>query len=330
MIWEHPKINAMMILCVSAALRLTHYMRVLIVGCGYVGLPLAAEMIRQGHQVWGLRRTSSDALRVAGVTPFMGDITRPETLAGLPRDFDWVVNCAATGGGGLEDYRRLYLEGTRNLIEWLVPSSFSKNPKAVRRPTESGPRYVYTSSTGVYGQNDGSLVDETSATEPTSETAQVLVATEKYLLATARENNFPAMILRAAGIYGPDRGYLLKQFLRGDARIEGEGARMLNMIHRDDLIASIIAALERGRAGEIYNVVDNEPVSQLDFFRWLAATLGKPMPSILAEDTDVPRKRGLTNKRISNRKLHAELGLELKFPDYRSGYANEIQRMRQG
>ena len=293
-------------------------MRVLIVGCGYVGLPLAAELARQGHQVSGLQRSASDALRAAGVTPLLGDITRPETLAGLPRDFDWVVNCAATGGGSVEDYRRLYFEGTRNLIEWLT---------SVNGPSHTIPRFVYTSSTGVYGQNDGSLVDETSATEPASETAQVLVATEKLLLATARESNVPAMILRASGIYGPDRGYLLKQFLQGDARIEGAGSRMLNMIHRDDLIAVIIAALERGRAGEIYNVVDDEPVSQLDFFRWLATTLDKPMPPVLAKETDVPRKRGPTNKRISNRKLHAELGVELKFPDYRSGYASEIQRM---
>ena len=283
--------------------------------------------MRQGHQVCGLRRTAADTIRAAGVTPLMGDITRLETLAGLPRDFDWVVNCAATGGGGLEDYRRLYLEGTRNLMKWLVPPFSSKDSKPGLRHAGGVPRYVYTSSTGVYGQNDGSLVDETSATEPASETAQVLVATEKLLLATARESNVAAMILRASGIYGPDRGYLLKQFLQGEASIEGAGSRMLNMIHRDDLIAVIIAALERGRPGEVYNVVDDEPVSQLDFFRWLATTLNKPMPPVLTEETDVPRKRGLTNKRISNRKLHAELGVELKFPDYRSGYASEIQRM---
>ncbi|NOS71272.1 MAG: SDR family oxidoreductase [Verrucomicrobia bacterium] len=311
-------------------------MRVLIVGCGYVGLPLAVELVRLGHQVSGLRRSASDALRATGITPLSGDITRPETLRDLPNNFDWVVNCAATGGGTVEDYRQLYLEGTRNLIEWLVPGSAGilpagskDNQTATRRQDGSAPRFVYTSSTGVYGQNDGSLVDETSATEPASETAQILVATEKLLLQLARERNIPAMILRAAGIYGPERGYLLKQFLRGDARIEGAGARVLNMIHRDDLIASIIAALERGYGGEIYNVVDDEPVSQLEFFRWLASTLDKPMPPIVPEDTAAPRKRGLTNKRISNRKLRMELGVDLKFPDYRSGYTNEIQRLAQ-
>jgi nucleoside-diphosphate-sugar epimerase len=95
------------------------------------------------------------------------------------------------------------------------------------------------------------------------------------------------------------------------------------MIHRDDLIASIIAALARGRGGEVYNAVDDEPVSQLEFFRWLANTLNRPMPPIVPEDAAAPRKRGLTNKRISNRKLR------MKFPDYRSGYTNEIQRLAQ-
>jgi len=292
-------------------------MRTLIVGCGYVGLPLGAELARLGHQVFGLRRSAAadDQLKTAGITPFHADITQPATLEKLPRDFDWVVNCVASGGGGVEDYRQLYLQGTRHLIEWLG------------KGRKSGPRLVYTSSTGVYGQNDGSLVDETSLTEPTTETARVLVETEKVLLAASREGKISAMILRAAGIYGPERGYLLKQFLRGEARIEGTGARTLNMIHRDDLIRAIIAALERGRPGEIYNAVDDAPVSQLEFFQWLAAKLGKPLPPVAPEDAAAPRKRGLTNKRISNRKLRAELGVAFAHPDFRSGYSAEIQRL---
>ena len=293
-------------------------MRALIVGCGYVGFPLAVELARQGHEVFGLRRsTSADAaLTAAGIKPLQADITQPDTLTKLPQNFDWVVNCVASGGGGVAEYRQLYLQGMRNLIAWLMPAG-----------TAPRPRLVYTSSTGVYGQNDGSLVDETSPTEPATETAKVLVETEKFLLAAGREKKFPAMILRAAGIYGPERGYLLKQFLRGEARIEGTGARTLNMIHRDDLIQAIIAALERGRAGEIYNAVDNEPVSQREFFQWLAGKLGRPLPPVMTENDAAPRKRGLTNKRISNRKLRTELGFPFAHPDFRSGYSAEIQRL---
>jgi len=312
-------------------------MRVLIVGCGYVGLPLGAELVRQGHNVSGLRRSAAtnDELQRVGIIPLQADITQPASLRNLPHDFDWVVNCVASGGGGVDEYRQLYLQGMRNLIEWLVPgsagvspaSSLVASPPTARRRDGSAPRFVYTSSTGVYGQNDGSLVDETSPAEPATETARVLVETEKHLLAAGREKNFPAMVLRAAGIYGPERGYLLKQFLRGDARIEGSGVRTLNMIHRDDLIRAIIAALERGRAGEIYNAVDDEPVGQLEFFQWLAAKLDKALPPTMPEDAAAPRKRGLTNKRISNRKLTAELGFTFTHPDFRSGYSAEIRRL---
>ena len=101
----------------------------------------------------------------------------------------------------------------------------------------------------------------------------------------------------------------------------------MNMIHRDDLIRAIIVALERGRDGEIYNAVDDEPVSQLEFFQWLAAKLDKALPPTMPEDAAAPRKRGLTNKRISNRKLRTELGFAFTHPDYRSGYSAEIQRL---
>src|SRR2546426_3922774 len=174
-------------------------MRVLIVGCGYVGLALGAELVRQGHEVLGMRRSaSSDAyLAAAGIKPLTGDITRPEALAKLPAIYDWVVNCVSSAHGGVDDYRAVYLQGTRNLIEWLSAAP----PK----------KFVYTSSTGVYGQTDGSLVTETSPTEPAAQTAKVLVQTEQVLLRAAQERKFPAVILRVAAIFGPDPGYWVKQ-----------------------------------------------------------------------------------------------------------------------
>ena len=280
-------------------------MRVLIVGCGYAGLPLGAELVRQGHEVFGLRRGGPEALRAAGVHPLRADVTRPETLADLPREFDWVINCAASGGGSADDYRQLYLDGNRHLLAWL----------AARPPR----KYIYTSSTSVYAQNDGSLVTERSPAQPEAATARVLLATEELLLDAAR-NRFPAVILRVAGIYGPGRGHAFRQFLRGEARLEGDGSRYWNMIHRDDLIGVILAALERGRSGEIYNAVDNEPVSQSAFFGWLAVELKRPLPPAAAADAESWRKRGLTNKRVSNAKLRAEWQYQFKYPDFRAGY----------
>lgn len=288
-------------------------MRVLIIGPGYVGLELGRQLVGLGHTVSGLRRggDASGELRAAGILPLTGDITQPATLSGLPAAHDWVVNCVSSSHGGAEDYRRVYLQGARNLIDWLA-----KSPPA---------KFVYTSSTGVYGQNDGSLVDETAPAEPPTETGRVLVETERVFLEAARERNFPAVVLRVAGIYGPGRGWWFKQFLAGEARIEGGGRRTLNMIHRDDVAGCLMAALERGRPGEIYNAVDDEPVTQRDFFAWLAAKLNRPLPPSAPEDVEISRKRGVTDKRISNRKLKAELGYVFRYPTYREGYGAEIK-----
>jgi nucleoside-diphosphate-sugar epimerase len=234
-------------------------------------------------------------------------------LADVPASYDWVVNTVSSAKGGLDDYRRVYVDGMRNLIEWLAPSP----PK----------KFVFTSSTSVYGQTDATAVKETSPAEPASETGQLLLAAEGLLLEAARDLGFPAVILRVAGIYGPDRGHLFHQFLRNEVKIPGRGERLINMIHRDDLVGSIIAALKAGRRGEIYNAVDDEPVAQIHFFRWLSETLGKWMPPFTPAEDETQRKRVLTNKKVQNRKLKMELGYRFKYPTFRQGYTAEIQRL---
>jgi len=201
----------------------------------------------------------------------------------------------------------------RNLISWLAASA----PK----------KFVYTSSTSVYGQSDGSVVTEDSPTEPMAETARVLLEAERVLIEAARDRKVPAVVLRLAGIYGPERGYWLKQYLKNEARIEGEGDRILNMIHRDDAVGAIIAALERGQQGEVYNVVDDEPVTQLSVLTWLSERLGRQLPPAVPEDAVEGRKRGVTSKRVSNEKLKRELGYEFRHPTFREGFAEELSRI---
>ena len=290
-------------------------MRALIVGCGYAGLPLGVELVKQGHEVFGLRRSADGEAEIAaaGIKPIVADITRPEDLSRLPGPFDWVVNTVSSSKGGEEEYRQVYLQGTRHLIEWLAPTPLKK--------------FVYTGSTSVYAQTDGSVVKESSPAEPSSVTSRLLVETEKLLLDAAQAKKFPAVILRVAGIYGPERGHLFLQYLRDEARIAGRGDRILNMIHRDDLVNVILAALKSGRPGEIYNAVDDEPVAQIHFFRWLSETLGKWMPPFATKEENASRKRGLTNKKISNRKLKMELGVRFKYPTFRQGYTAEITRL---
>jgi nucleoside-diphosphate-sugar epimerase len=279
-------------------------MRVLVVGCGYVGKPLAERLVSEGHEVLGVSRKATDSDPNFAVLAC--DVTRPKSVARLPREFDWVINAAASSKGGVDEYRAVYLQGTKNLLAHL---HFSK--------------YIFTSSTSVYAQTDGSLVTESSPTEPVSPTSRVLRETEQLLL----DSSPPAIILRLAGIYGPGRGHLFQQFLRGEARIHGHGNRLLNMIHRDDVVDVIIRALQRGSPGEIYNVTDNEPVTEREFFQWLAEKLHRELPLAVSETELLGRKRGTTNKRVCNEKLRAQLHYELRYPTFREGYAPEMARL---
>jgi nucleoside-diphosphate-sugar epimerase len=287
-------------------------MRVLIAGCGYVGLALAAELARRGHQVTGIRRNPAAAaeLAAAGIHCLRADLTQPSSLEAWSPAFDWVINCVSATGGGPAAYRATYLEGMRHLLNWLAAS-----------PPE---KLVYTSSTGVYGQTDGSWVDETSPTTPEAPTSQTLLAAERVLLEAAVGGKVPGLVLRVAGIYGPGRGYWLKQFLNGEARLEGRGERVLNMIHRDDVVGAIIAGLERGRPGQIYNAVDDEPVTQEVLFEWLAQRLGRTLPPAVLQAPQPGLRRGLTSKRVSNQRLRDELGYSLKYTTFREGFESEL------
>lgn len=291
-------------------------MRVLILGCGYVGCAAGEVLVRAGHQVFGVQRRPDDgALAAAGVQPLVGDVTRPDTLAALPGPWDAVVNCVSSAGGDAGAYRSVYLEGTRNVCGWLR--------------TGTPRRYVHVGSTSVYGQTDGGWVDESSPTAPTAETARLLVATEEVLRAKAAAG-FPAVILRVTGIYGPGRGRLFQQLLRGEARLDGDGMRWLNQNHRDDVAGAVAAALEGGVPGRTYNVADDEPVTQRGFLTWLAAELGRPLPDVAEPGETRPRKRGATNKRVSNRRLREELGWAPRFPSFREGYAAAVATARSG
>ena len=298
-------------------------MKTLIVGCGYVGSALARRLAADGHEVFGVRRPASESddtraepgegMNRDGFTLIRADVTKPDSFRAFPAGIEWLVHCVSSSRGGTEAYEAVYVEGTRHLVAHFQATGLKK--------------FVLTSSTSVYGQTDALPVKETSPTEPASQLGRLLVEGERCLLEATRAAQFPAVILRVAGIYGPGRGHLFHQYLRNEARITGKGDRYLNMIHLDDLVSCIHAALRSGRPGEIYNAVDDEPVAQIHFFRWLSETLGKWMPPVAAEGEVTGRKRPVTNKRVQNRKLKMELGVVLRYPTFRQGYTAEIQRL---
>ncbi len=272
--------------------------RTLIVGAGYVGLPLSRALASRGDRVTAWVRSAESAAALAQENfahVLTGNVADPAAWRDAGT-FDAVVHCASSGGGGVDAYRNVYLEGSRTIQ--------AQQPAA---------RRLLVSSTSVFGQTDGAWVDETSPTEPAAETSRVLVQAEGEVTATG------ALVLRAAGIYGPGRAALFEKFRRGDAVLEDGGARWLNQIHRDDLVAAILHLLDRGAPGEIYNAADNEPVTLRDYYQWCADQLGRPLPPL--GPANLQRKRGLTNKRVSNQKLRA-LGWAPVFPTFREGLSS--------
>lgn len=289
-------------------------MRILIVGTGYVGLPLAAELVRQGNEVVGLRQSAEGAaaLREAGVEPLVTDLSRSDFTRPTGR-FDWVVFAAAApGDADIDARRRLHVDGTRHLLAHFDGE----------RPT----KYVHVGCASVYGQQDASVVKEHSPTEPRSPAGQVQLEAERLVLDAAK-GGFPAVILRVAEIYGPDRMPILDRFLRNEVILPGRGRRHLNMIHRQDVLGAVQVALRAGRPGEVYNVVDQEPVTETHFFSWLAETVGKWMPRFGPEETDPERLRVAIDHKVSQRRLTMELGYRLVHPTFRQGYTAEIKRL---
>ena len=268
-----------------------------VAGCGFTGLATARLLHGRGWIVIGGTHSAESAVALAGEAfPVLAcDITDRAALARLPA-VEAVVHCASSGRGGVEQYRAVYLEGARALADVLTPQ-----------------RFVFTSSTSVYAQNDGCVVTEESAAEPDRETGAVLRETEEFLLAQG------GIVARLAGIYGPGRSVLLRKFFSGEAVIEGDGGRFVNQVHRDD-IATALLALVQAEARGIFNVVDDEPMTQRDIYMWLAQHFQKPLPP--GGPVDENRKRGVTNKRVSNAKLRA-LGWTPRYPSFRAAIVND-------
>jgi len=272
--------------------------RILIVGCGYMGLPLALRLMEQKHEVSGWVHSATSAAELVAY-PFrrviVGSVADADKWTGVAESYDVVVHCASSGRGGAEAYAEVFLKGVAMLNAYQQKA-----------------RRLLVSSTSVYGQAAGEIVTEESPAEPRTETGLILRAAEIAALAS------DVTVVRSSGIYGPGRGVLWEKFRRDEAVIEGDGLRWINQIHRDDLVAAVLCLMGKDEAGQIYNASDDAPVTQLDFYTWCAEFLGKPLPSHGQVNTQ--RKRGLTSKRVSNAKLRA-LGWRPAYPSFREGLA---------
>jgi nucleoside-diphosphate-sugar epimerase len=267
--------------------------KVIIAGCGFLGEAAAALFLEAGWGVLGLCATPESAARLAdrSFPVQVLDLSGPFTLSAPWRGADAAVHCASTRGGDAESYRRLYLEGLLNLLAGAQPR-----------------RTLFVSSTSVYAQTDGSIVSETSPACPDRETGRILREAEGVALASG------GYVARLAGLYGPGRSVLVRTFLAGEARLEGEGRRWINQIHRDDAARAITHLFTRRAEPGIYNVSDDTPATQAEVQKWLADFFHRPLPP--PGEPDLSRKRGWTNKRVSNARLRST-GWTPLYPSFR-------------
>src|SRR5437764_1315264 len=268
---------------------------VLIAGCGYVGSATAKLFAEEGWEVigWTRREQSAERTLESAISLCAVDITDLEAVRRNRFPADVVVHCASSGA---DSYLHVYRGGAANLAACF--------PNA---------RIIFTSSTSVYPQRDGSSVTEDSPAEPAFENAQILRQAEKIIL------DHYGVVLRVAGIYGPGRSFLLRSVMNGTSVISD---RFVNQVHRDD-VASAISFLAQSRAVDpprIFNVVDDTPASRAEILDWLSERLGIPLSNSAPSPES---KRGRSNKRVSNAKLRA-LGWVPAYPSYREGFGRSV------
>lgn len=275
--------------------------KILIAGCGDVGIALGLTLIQDGHHVYALRRNTGalpDALR-----PVTADLTDTSTLRSLPA-VDFVYYTAAADGRDESAYERAYVTGVRNLFEALSTSTLAVQ------------RFVFVSSTGVYGQDAGEWVEESSRTEPTRFTGRKLLQGERLCL----EGPYPATVVRFGGIYRPGRSRLLCEVRKGATCVE-HPPRYTNRIHRDDCAAVLRHLAQIPAPAPVYNGVDCEPAAQCEVMDWLARRLNAPSPRREAAGDSAGQ-----GKRCRNALLLAT-GYRFLYPTFREGYAQVIESL---
>src|SRR5947209_3500015 len=186
--------------------------RILIAGCGYVGQATGDLFHAEGWAVEGWTHSAKSAARLSAKPyPVYGidiaDQAQIRARAPAAAGFDAVIHCASSGGGGVEAYRQIYLNGARNLLIRF-----------------SGSQMLFTGSTSVYAQCDGSWVTEESETKPAREEGRILLETEDLVLGDG------GIVARLGGIYGPGRSALLTKFLSGTAMIDPENDRFITQV----------------------------------------------------------------------------------------------------
>jgi len=262
--------------------------RLAVVGLGYLGRAVAERAHAAGWQVTGI--TASPPAGDAEFEEASFDLTDGEAVRAFfdaRPAYDWTVCSVSTKGGDPEAYRRLYLGGCQHLAA-------------------AGQRVAFVGSTSVYGQKGGEWVSEESATEPAAATGAVLLEAEKVALQS------DGLVVRMAGLYGPERSVLMRKFFDGSATLENGGGRWINQAHRDDAAAALVHLMAGAQHG-IFNLADNRPMTQFEVYAFLAEQFDQPLPP--EGPASSGKRRGSSNKRVSNERLR-KTGWSAYYPDF--------------
>ena len=279
----------------------------LIVGCGDVGLRMV-RLLKGRWRIFALTRSVDRCalLREEGVIPVTGDLDYPETLeriAGLAQD---VMHLAPPPSSGASDPR------TANLV------------RALSKRGSLPQRLVYISTSGVYGDCNGAMVDETRRVMPGTDRARRRLDAERRLRCWGADSAVQVSILRTPGIYAAER-LPLARLARGTPALVADQDPYTNHIHADDLARIAIAALVRGGGGRIFNASDDSVMKMGEYFDLVAEHFSLPPPprvewGVAVEDVPEPMLSFMReSRRLSNGRLKRELRIRLRFPVVENG-----------
>ena len=201
---------------------------------------------------------------------------------------------------------------------------------ATRSPTLSSLEWIgYLSTVGVYGDQEGRWVDETTAPKPNSARTEARVEAEQAWLEFGEDIGVPVQMFRLAGIYGPGRS-VFDKLREGTARRIKKDGQVFSRIHVEDIASVLEASIARPRAGAIYNVADDEPAAPGEVVAYAAKLIGvEPPPEVDFAEADLtPMARSFYegSRRIGNQRIKSELGVKLRYPTYREGLASLLSR----
>lgn len=289
---------------------------ILITGCaGYIGSNLAERLIKDGFNVRGLilpeeMERVSHLVKI-GLEVWKGDLLKPETLRGISRNVSIIYHLAGGHFSTVKKIEDIYVEGTRLILEDLNTTKI----KAV----------VIASNGAVYGDCGQCVIKEDFILNPIHPFGRITLKMEQMLFEYQQKKGVPVIILRIAEVYGEGKYNFIKNASFQNLSLLGNGENYNSRIHIEDVLRVLKLAPSKLVPGEVYNVTDDLPVKQIEFYSEISEILGITLPRWIPME-DVTERIKLSihglrslSLRMSGEKIKRALDLNLEFPTYKEG-----------